>query len=46
MERVAAEYLEHEGFEILTMNYRCRIGEILGLTYDDIQDGTLSVNKH
>lgn len=23
----------------------CRIGEILGLTYDDIQDGTLSVNK-
>ena len=23
----------------------CRIGEILGLTYGDIQDGTLSVNK-
>lgn len=28
MERVAAEYLESEGFEILEMNYRCRIGEI------------------
>ncbi len=28
MERLAAEFLEREGFEILEMNYRCRIGEI------------------
>lgn len=27
-ERLAAEYLEAQGYEILQMNYRCRIGEI------------------
>lgn len=28
MEQFAARYLESQGFEILEMNYRCRIGEI------------------
>ncbi len=32
-------------FIVLAYYTGCRIGEILGLTYDDIQDGTLSVNK-
>ena len=27
-ERIAAEYLERKGYEILACNYRCRMGEI------------------
>lgn len=27
-EKEAANYLEEQGYEILTMNYRCRLGEI------------------
>lgn len=27
-ERIAAEYLSEQGYQILQMNYRCRIGEI------------------
>lgn len=27
-EKEAADYLRQQGYEILTMNYRCRIGEI------------------
>lgn len=27
-EKEAAKYLEGQGYEILTMNYRCRMGEI------------------
>jgi putative endonuclease len=34
-EKLAAEYLQAQGYQILEMNYRCRIGEIDIIAKDD-----------